>query len=346
MRRSWKINPIVIVALALCALAAPGCVQFRMPRIDPTGEYVFVEPPITVAPPVHDVPEEQSPWDDKAVRLTPKTTVAPVGSEVVLMAAVCGSDGYLQTNRRLEWSLSPGGVGHFIDVGRGRLVDLMVGDFTRPRKVDTTFVIGSTSRKPLRITRGTPTPDDDVSVRRGEGFVTVTSPVEGSSHVSVFAPEVYPWDARTRSATIHWVDAQWRFPPPSINRSGTPHRLTTTVTRHSDQSPCVGWLVRYEIVDGPPAGFAPDGVTALEVPTDAAGQATLEMFQTQPGPGTNQIAIQVIRPAALGGLGGKRLVVGRGGTTKTWTSRVNGKKAMSRNALTICSRTIHGISVR
>ena len=94
---------------------------------------------------------------------------------------------------------------------------------------------------------------------RGQGWITLTSPIEGTSHVTVVAPEVYGWDARTKSATVHFVDAVVQYPPPAINPAGTKHVFTTTVTRHSNQSPCENWLVRYEIVGGPPAGFLPSG---------------------------------------------------------------------------------------
>ncbi|NQU25341.1 MAG: DUF11 domain-containing protein [Candidatus Nealsonbacteria bacterium] len=250
--------------------------------------------------------------------LTPCYKVMSVGEEMVLVAGVGGPDNYLSTHRRLEWSLA--GDGHFVDVGRNGLVDLLLGDFNRPRKVDNSFVIGSTSRHHLRLTRGTATVADDVRVVPGQGWITLTSPVEGTSKVTVFAPDVYSWESRTRSATVHWVDAQWCIPPPAINPAGTTHVFTTCVVRQSDRNPCAGWLVRYEIVDGPPAGFAPDGAQSIEVPTDGAGQASVQISQKAAQPGTNRIAVAIIRPAALGGPGGTRLEVGSGSTLKTWTS--------------------------
>ena len=308
------------VTLMLCALAISGCAYLRVPQIDPTGERVFATPPVATTPQYRAEPGPELPGDDVAVRLSPQVTVAPVGSEVVLLAGVRGGDGYLRTNRRLEWSLAPGGVGHFVAVGRNGPIDWLLGDFNRPRKIDNTFAIGSTSRKYVHLNRGTPTTTDDVCVLRGQGWITLSSPVEGTSHVAVYAPEVYAWDSRTEAATIHWVDAECGFPPPAINPAGSTHTFTTTVTRQTDRCPCVGWLVRYQILDGPAAGFAPDGARSVEVATDAAGQASVGIFQKEPGPGTNKIGIQVIRPAALGGSDGKRLLVGNGHTLKTWTS--------------------------
>ncbi|MHC4180368.1 MAG: hypothetical protein ACYSWU_22930, partial [Planctomycetota bacterium] len=306
MRRSGMKSRLSTVAMAVCCLAISGCAYLRVPRIDPTGEHVFAEPPIVTTPQYRAEPGPPAPGDDVEVILSPQVTVAPVGSEVVLVAGVLGPDGYLRTNRRLEWSLAPGGVGSFVAVGKNGPVDLLLGDFTRPKKIDNTFAVGSTSRKYLQLDRGTPTTEDDICVLRGQGWITLCSPIEGTSHVVVLAPEVHGWESRTRTAKVHWVDAQWRFPPPAINPAGTRHVFTTTVMHQTDQSPCTGWLVRYEIVDGPAAGFAPDGAATVEVATDAAGQANVEIFQNEVGPGTNRVNIQIIRPAQLGDSQGRR----------------------------------------
>ena len=157
-------------------------------------------------------------------------------------------------------------------------------------------------------------------VTRGQGWVSLTSAAEGTSYVTVMSPDVYDWNHRTQSAMVHWVDAEWQFPTPSINRAGTRHLFSTSVHRQSDHSPCEGWLVRYEIASGPPAGFAPDGSPTAEVPVNSTGQGNVEIIQTQPAHGTNQVCIQVIRPATLSGSGGRRLVVAGGSTTKTWSA--------------------------
>ncbi len=205
-------------------------------------------------------------------------------------------------------------------VEQNGLVDLLLGDFTRPGKVTDTYAIGDTGRSNIRLNRGRCTPEDDVLVLRGQGWITLTSPVEGTSNVTVVAPDVYYWDARLKSAKVHWVDAQWQFPPPAINPAGTSHVFTTTVTRLCNRGPCEGWRVRYEIVDGPPAGFAPSGATAVEVPVDSAGHANAEIFQKQPAHGTNKVGIQVIRPGEVPGAGGRKLVIATGTTSKTWTA--------------------------
>ena len=250
----------------------------------------------------------------------PKLAVAPVGSEVVMLAGVCGRDGHLRTEQPIEWNVAPGSVGYFMAVGRRSALKRLTSFGGEPHKLDNTYALGTTSTQYTLLTRGTPTLEDDVAVLRGQSWVSVTSPVEGTSYVTVFSPEVPEWDRRQHTSTIHWVDAQWAFPPPAVNPVGTRHVFTTTIQRATDQSPVIGWRVRYEIVGGPDAGFAPDGAKVIEVPSNDLGQASVEIFQPQPAPGVNQISIQVIRPTEVSLGMGQRLVLGMGTTTKTWTS--------------------------
>jgi uncharacterized repeat protein (TIGR01451 family) len=253
------------------------------------------------------------------VRVTPNPVIAPVGSDVVLLASVLGHQGFLITNERVEWSLAPGSVGHFVGVGYNGVTDWFFGNFRRG-KVDNTFVIGTTSRDSFRLTRGTPSLADDVCVLAGQAWVSITSPVEGSSFVSAYAPAAPSCDSRMGAGVVHWVDAQWQFPPPAISPVGSRHVFTTTVTRHTDQSACPGWRVRYDVIDGPPAGFAPNGSRSIEVETNAQGQASAEISQQEQVPGTNRIAIQVIRPSGPCCPQGKPLIVAYGSVLKTWTA--------------------------
>ena len=283
----------------VCLVVASGCAGWRLPEIDPTGEHIFVPSSTPSTLGYRNVPNPVFGPQEAGVTLSPRRMIAPVGSEVVMLAGVVGADNYLTTNARVQWMIAPGGVGHFVNIDQSHWVNCLVLDFTKPRKITETYAIGTTSRKYLRLTRGTTAPQDDVYVLRGQTWITVSSPVEGTSYVTVYSPDVQSWQARKQSSTIHWVDASWVFPPPSINPAGTRHVFTTTLTRQTNQAPLPGWLVRYEILDGPPAGFAPEGATVAEVATDDLGQASVEVFQNQPTAGTNRIGIQVIRRRRL-----------------------------------------------
>jgi uncharacterized repeat protein (TIGR01451 family) len=309
------------MAALVCALCLTGCAM--QSGIDPSGQGILAP----VAPQgncpqtrFRDYPHAQRSWDDVGVTLNPATVVAPVGSEVILLGGVKGRDNCLRTNRRIDWSITEGSVGHFVDVGENGWCDYLAGDFTHRRKVDNSYAIGSTSYHGLRLHRGTPNTDDDVHVLSGQGWVSLTSPIEGASNVTLYAPDVYAWNARTASAVVHWVDSRWRLPSPASATAGTRHLLSTRVERQSDGSPVVGWRVRYTITSGPDAGFDPHGGATAEAVTDADGMGSVEIFQRQVGPGLNAINVEVVRPGEIAGTGGKQLVMRAGATSVNWVA--------------------------
>jgi len=318
MRLSGTSSRIYAAALAVCALLAAGCETLQVPRIDPSGERIFIVPPVRTPPAYAPAALPGAAVPSMSVSVAPREMVTPVGREVVLLATVCDR-GRASPKRRLEWSIAPGGVGHFVAVGRNTLIDRLAGDFNKTQKVDNTFAIGSTARGSFALDRGTPTPGDDVCVEPGQGWVSVTSPVEGTSRVTVFAPDVPHWETRTATAEIHWIDAEWQLPSPALGPAGSSQVLTATVTRPSNGTPRRGWVVRYEILDGPPAGFLPDLARAVEVATDSTGRAGVEIAQEQPARGTNRIGVEIIRPAGLAGAAGGRIVLAREVVLATWT---------------------------
>lgn len=306
--RGWL---AIVAGCALLLLS--GCASGRRPMVDQTGEHFFVWGPLVRNP----EPSPPGHHDPVRVQLTPAKVIAPVGAEVILLAGVCRPDGYLQTRERVEWMLASGGVGEFLAIGKQTPLDWFAGFPTWPRKITNTYAIGSTSSRYLCLTRGTPTPTDDFPVDRGQAWIAVTSPVEGTSYVTAYAPGVKGWDAHRQTSLIHWIDAEFAYPPPAINAVGTRHTFTTVVTRHMSHEPISGWRVRYEITGGPAAGFSPDGATTLEVGTNEAGQASAEINQLSPQSGSNTVTIQVIRPDDATG---ERFVISSGSTTATWTS--------------------------
>lgn len=333
MRRLTAQSGLLIVTLALCAAGLPGCANLRLPQIDPSGERLFICPENDPRAAFRDLPATDKPSNRTELIVCPRATVAPIGSEVILLAGVRGPDQYLRTNERVEWMIDPGGVGQFVDLDKGSWTDPLVGDFTRAKKIDNTYAVNTTSRRLLRLTRGTPDKSDDMDVLKGQAWVTLTSASEGTSNVTVYCPGVSPWEARTESCQVHWIDAQWSFPSVAIAQSGGRQLLTTSVTRQSDRAPRRGWIVRYEIVDGPPAGFAPDGSQVVEISTDEQGNAAVELFQRQAQAGTSKVSIQVIRPAGLG-CPDQRIVIGRTCLAQTWSApalavRVTGSSAGS-----------------
>lgn len=256
------------------------------------------------------------------ILLSPQKVVAPVGGEVVLLSGICGTDGYLQMNEKLEWMLAPDSVGNFIQIGDDDpgLIGKLVGSSTRPEKRDPSYAIGITSTKRTLITRGNSDPRDDVSLEKGQTWLTISSPSEGVSHVTVLAPDSECWDQRKATTTIYWVDAKWNFPSNQILPAGQHADLTTNVTRTEGGLPAEGWIVRYEIMNPELATFAGTGGSPLvEIPVNASGDATAQLIPVPGTSGTALINMQIIRP------GGKldnvpKLTLGEGQTYVTWSS--------------------------
>jgi hypothetical protein len=247
------------------------------------------------------------------LRVTPAGVMAPVGSEVVLKAGICGADGYLVTNRQVHWTIDRSGVGQFGDLG-GREPLLSPGRWNSARLIDPWNASGSTSYSPIQLTRGTAEPNDDVGVDRGDSWVTVTSVAEGTSYVTACTPGMNQWNRAT--ATIYWVDAQWQIPPSACVEPGRPHVLTTTVVRRTNGAPLAGWLVRYDVSTGASLGY--EGGNTVEVPTDANGRASVEVSPAEPGGGTTNVGITIVRPEIAGPVPSPRLEFGRGNVPVVW----------------------------
>ena len=276
--------------------------------------------PRTVVTPTPVLPADGSPVlvPQQGVSLSPTQVVAPVGSEVIMIATVINQKGSTLPGERVEWTIAQGGVGQFVSPGQRSALDVV--DLLRglPQKVNNTYVVNSTVTFDTAVDRGTLNPADRVPIRSGQAWVTVSSPVEGSTFVTAFAPAVKGWDQRQQTGSIYWIDAAWTFPAPVIGAAGSRQTLDTTLRRQTDGGPLPGWIVRYEIAGGPDAGFGPDGSPTIEVISNEGGQAPVEIFQKVATTGTNVVNVQVLRPAGMGGPS-RRVAVGGGATSATWT---------------------------
>ena len=232
------------------------------------------------------------------ILLSPQKIVAPVGGEVVLLSGICGDRGYLQVGEPLEWMLTPESVGTFIQVGDddpGMIHRL--ARIKKASKQDPAYALGVTSTKRTLITRGNLNPNDDVQLEKGQTWITISSPSEGTSKVTVLAPESDCWDQRKATSTIYWVDAARQFPGTQIVPAGTPVTLTTRVTRSEGTLPARGWKVLYEILQPELASFAgTNGSSFVESTVDDAGNATVQLIPTPGTSGTATITMKVIRP--------------------------------------------------
>ena len=332
---------LLLTTLMLCAVVVAGCAGLRCPRIDPSGERLFIcgrdqVPPVAPAsinaqaPPVftdpvfpqpgigQPVPGLVPPQPQDRLTITPDRVLAPVGSEVILKAGLCTRDDYLLTDSKIEWLLARDEVGEFVSLGgRGWLQNPLL-PWNKPEKIDNNYATGYTAKVPLRITRGTEDVTDDVQVQPGEAWASITSPVEGTSRITAVAPEIETWATRRATATIYWVDVRWTFPPAAVSAGGG-QVLTTTVQRHTDGTPIEGWLVRYEVADGTGALRGSDSGQVVEVATDANGRASIDVTPTGSAGTTTRINTQIVRPERFAGSNAPRLVIANGSTQINWT---------------------------
>jgi uncharacterized repeat protein (TIGR01451 family) len=257
------------------------------------------------------------------VSLMPRQQIAQVGSEVVLTGGVCGGDGFYRVREPLEWTISNGSVGNFVDAGqsvvgrlglRGRLGELFAEPL--PELLSNNYAVACTSKKPQVLTRGTVVTTDDIIVESGQAWIGITSPAEGATYITLTAPDLDGWPQRTQTAVVHWVDGEWTLPESRIVTGMTPQTLTTSVRRRVTTSPIAGWIVRYQILD--PVAMFEGGATVQEVTTDAAGNASIQILPAVATGGAARVQIQVIRPA--GGTVTEQLLIGEGTSTITWST--------------------------
>ena len=262
--------------------------------------------------------------------LTPTKLVAPVGGEVILLAGICGKDGLLVTGEPIDWMLSPESVGQIIDVGDDNQSQkqhlFKKHPISNPiGKLDVDFARGRTSTEPGKITRGTARTDDDLPIRKGQTWLSLSSPSEGVSKVTVMAPSSDAWDKRRQTATIYWVDARWEFPQPQQTQSGQPITLVTKVNKSDGIVPAEGWIVRYRSLNPEVARFLPQYGEVFEKYVDRNGNAVVEVVNMlQPNTISNSnaaalIEVEVVRPGQSAE-NMPELPLGRGTVQVTWSS--------------------------
>jgi uncharacterized repeat protein (TIGR01451 family) len=251
--------------------------------------------------------------------LTPTRIVAPVQGEVVLLAGICGDDGFLVTGEPIEWMLAPGSVGNFLEVGDDAKRNLLGSLHQRPKveKLGVDYARGRTSNKEMLITRGSPNRQDTLTVRQGQTWISLSSPNEGVSRITALAPDSEIWDQRRQTATIYWVDAQWQFPPPQTLPADQATVLQTRVTRSEGLAPADGWLVRYRILNPDIARFDAGGEVAQQI-VDGNGIARVGVRNLPGRHGTAMVVIEVARPAQPSD-NMPELTLGRGQTSVTWS---------------------------
>lgn len=312
--------PLATLALlaCLCALVA-GCSTTR--PVDPfAAQQAVAAQPIAVPQPIAVqqpgaalVPVAALP----GIRIFPGRLVAPIGNEVLVVATVNTAGKPQAPYERVEWILAPQGVGSFLGTGESDRPFFVSG--RDPEKMDNQYLISETASVGHVLQRGTATPADDVTILPGQAWLTMTSPTEGVSYVTAYAPDLNGAYGNRQTAAIHWVDARWTLPPQINARSGGSAPVAVNVYRQSSGQPVANWRVRFTISGGPPANFSAGGAQSFEATTNSAGQAIADLTQAAPQAGINTITVELVRPENSAPGAVDPLIVGTASTQVAWS---------------------------
>lgn len=278
-----RLGYLLVAAILGCTAGCFGGTQgpSYFPYWLPTGDVIRTHPkPIG--------PGYLANFDPHAVDLAlePTTMTSQVGSQVVVLATVRDEKTNPRRGRRVEWKVVGGNI---VEVDeRGYLPGR--GD------VNGNTAFSFTGHGEDRISRGNKIPADDIMVRPGQTWITVTSPVEGDTHITAIVPGIHNWDKRLKTTIVRWVDAVWEFPPRGVAKFGTEHEFVTKIARFSDRQPLAKYRVRYKIIDGPDAILLPSRTREEVVVSDLNGNAKVRIAQVGAASGTNRVSVEIIRP--------------------------------------------------
>ena len=201
--------------------------------------------------------------DQSYVVVMPGRVVAPVGSEVIVVSGICGEGGHYVMRQPLEWMMSPDCVGHVMEVSNDKwcfLTDWMRAERrqeARSRLGQEPHARASANREP----RHRAALNDDVVLGKGQSWVSVMSPTEGASYVTVMAPKEENWDQPPPNRH----DLLGRCPVDPAAAADRPRRSPRAgdcspprLCGRKGSGPIEGWLIRYEVIDGPLALFEND----------------------------------------------------------------------------------------
>ncbi len=288
MRTGSKNTLFAVAASAIAVIGITGCSIFHPSTLTPTGMIVR-----THAKPVNT--GYHGDWDPNAIQVSLDRIedTTPVSTNQVYVATITDNNGTPLAGRRVEWMIAEGGIGDIIEIDETGLSD------GRGYKVNNQYAVSHTNFFDHVLDRGTDDPSDDIYLQAGQSWCVISSPTEGTTHLTAYAPAIYNWENNKVLATHNWYDVNWDTPKASTDATGTSNTFSTYVYKHSNGEPLQDYIVRYEILNGPSGSFNNGTGQVIEARTDVGGIATATISQDTPFEGINDIKVTVIRPADI-----------------------------------------------
>lgn len=327
-------------AVVACLAIFSGCSQWRLPKIDPSGARLFQpEQSTTITHPFRDTeqvgsfpnpfprpafkkpapPTSMADSDDRSnsqgapanqknrpgsLWISSKVIAAPVGSAVVLKAGLRGREGKLRVGRKLEWTIAPepeGSQAKFEAAGGGNPNGFHWLFPKYGNQVTDTYAHTISSERAELVHNDTTTLMDDVTVSRGESWITISAEQVGTTKILVGASTETEWDKQYQDIHVHWIDVQWSFPTSVSVPADSQPLLTTSVIRKSDNTPLTDYIIRYRIIGNRQATLSTaqnnDPLDSIDVHCDNLGQAAVRVTSNQSQASSAQVLVEIIRPA-------------------------------------------------
>lgn len=246
----------------------------------------------------------QQPGDEEKVpftiKLDPIADINPVKTQHTMIATVLDNQGRPLAGQRVDWILSRGPqmVGDIVEHDdMGAVVDTTNAVVN---KIDNHYSTSYTNEGPRTLTMGTESTTDDIALGVGQTWLTITSPVEGETHIIAFCPGIKNSTRHKAFAVKYWVDAKITWPEDAFNRVGEQHTFKFNLIKASSSAPLSGYLVRWTLLEdekAPKARLGTEkGNKVIESETDEEGNASVTLDQEETRDGMNKVQVELRKP--------------------------------------------------
>lgn len=233
--------------------------------------------------------------EPSTIQLDPTEALNPVKTQHTFVATVLDKKGRPVAGQRVDWILARGKdcVGDIVE--HDDMDAIIKGSSEVVRKLGNQYTRSYTNPAAVVLTMGTPDKTDDIELKPGQTWITITSPLEGETHVIAFCPSIRNANRHKAFAIKTWMDAKILWPENATNKVGTPHQFKFKLVKASTDVPIVGYAVNWKLDDeGIPAYLGDNpGTKVVATQTNEEGEATVVLKQVNSVPGQNIVRIEL-----------------------------------------------------
>lgn len=226
------------------------------------------------------------------IKLFPEEDTNPIKTQHTFVATVLDSQGNPVPGQRVDWILSrgPNMVGDIVehdDMGA------IIGNTNEVvKKLGNQYTISYTNEGPVTLNNG-------MTIEKGQTWLTITSPVEGETHVIAFCPGIRNVNNHKTFAVKYWKDIKIVWPENAINEvSKKNHTFNFHIETGTTSKGLEGYSVRWTLLEdtSSPKGYLGEeaGKTVADTTTDTDGNASVVLQQTEPREGINRVQVQLL----------------------------------------------------